>query len=95
MKELLTPETLASLLGLSKQTIYNRHSTGGDLPPVTKLGRLLRFRVSDVEAWLQDKKEAIHDCGPAASFPEQQPPAPKRRGRPTKTEQIAARQATH
>ncbi|MEZ0245650.1 MAG: helix-turn-helix transcriptional regulator, partial [Methylophilaceae bacterium] len=57
VEQLLTPKTLAATLGLAEQTIYNRHSTGGDLPLAIKLGRLLRFRPSDVEAWLERQQQ--------------------------------------
>ena len=52
VEQLLSPKALAALLGLAEQTIYNRHSLGGDLPPAIKLGRALRFRPADVVAWL-------------------------------------------
>lgn len=53
VEHLLSAKALAVRLGVAEQTIYNRHCSGGDLPPAVKLGRLLRFRASDVEAWLQ------------------------------------------
>ncbi|QGZ39340.1 excisionase family DNA binding protein [Pseudoduganella flava] len=58
MQELLfSPKTLAAYLGLAEQTIYNRHSGGGDLPKAFKLGRLLRFRADDVKGWLAAKRQ--------------------------------------
>jgi len=78
---------LAAVLGLAEQTIYNRHSIGGDLPPSIKLGRLLRFRPSDVEAWLKDQQAAEVIQPPAP------PPSGRRPGRPTKAEQVAARRS--
>ncbi|WP_374477663.1 helix-turn-helix transcriptional regulator [Zoogloea sp.] len=89
MEPLLTPQTLAAALGLAEQTIYNRHSTGGNLPPAIKLGRLLRFRPADVEAWLERQKQPSPSA--ASTAPVVQPPPVRRRGRPTKAEQIAAR----
>lgn len=90
VEQLLTPKTLAITLGLAEQTIYNRHSTGGDLPPAIKLGRLLRFRPSDVEAWLKRQQQA------STTLRSPQPPSVTRRpGRPTKAEQVAARRSTH
>lgn len=89
MEKFFSPKTLANYLGLAEQTIYNRHSTGGDLPQAIKLGRLLRFRLTDVEAWLEAKHQA---CATPLSFPPTQPLTPRRRGRPTKAEQVAARQ---
>ncbi|WP_316865094.1 helix-turn-helix transcriptional regulator [Ralstonia mannitolilytica] len=56
MEQLLSPKTLASRLGLAQQTIYNRHSTGGDLPKAIKLGHRLRFHPVDVESWLEAKR---------------------------------------
>ncbi|NPT54590.1 helix-turn-helix transcriptional regulator [Paraburkholderia elongata] len=57
--KLLTPRMLAVMLCLSEQTIYNRHSNGGDLPRATEVRRLLRFKVSDLEAWLVSKSTPI------------------------------------
>lgn len=87
MDQLFSPRTLAAYLGLAEQTIYNRHSTGGDLPQSIKLGRLLRFRLADVNAWLETKCQANKAPLPAPT----QPSSPRRRGRPTKAEEIAAR----
>ncbi|RQZ59320.1 DNA-binding protein [Burkholderia sp. Bp9004] len=50
---------LAVMLCLPEQTIYNRHAEGGDLPRDTKIGRLLRFKVSDFEAWLVSKSTRV------------------------------------
>jgi excisionase family DNA binding protein len=91
---LLSPKELAAALGIAEQTIYNRHSGGGDLPPCLKLGRLLRFRREDVEAWLMRKlssnaarqPQAIQSRAPTGQ-------GPRRRGRPTIAEQLAARRA--
>ncbi|MEX3671126.1 helix-turn-helix transcriptional regulator [Paraburkholderia phenoliruptrix] len=88
MDRLLDPKDLAALARLAVQTVYNRHSTGGNLPPCIKIGRSLRFRSSDVEAWLTSQQSSLG----------QQPvltatPAPRRRGRPTKAEQVAARRS--
>lgn len=87
MNQLLTPRELASLLSLKEQTIYNRHSTGASLPPAIKIGSRLRFRQSDVEAWIADQTEqptmALR-AEPAVTLI-------RSRGRPTKAQQIAAR----
>ena len=58
MQQLFSPRTLATHLGLAQQTIYNRHSKGGDLPKAIKLGHLLRFSLDDVDAWLNAKRQA-------------------------------------
>lgn len=85
MEPLLTAKTLAELLGLAEQTIYNRHSNGGDLPPSLKIGRALRFRQSEVDAWL----DRLQATTPAVIV--DPTPKPRRRGRPSKAEEIAAR----
>jgi len=58
MQQLFSPRTLAAHLGLAPQTIYNRHSKGGDLPKPIKLGHLLRFSPDDVDVWLDAKRQA-------------------------------------
>ena len=85
MDQLLTPKTLGLMLGLAEQTIYNRHSSGGDLPPSIKIGRLLRFRPAEVEAWLINKQSK--PTPPVAVCVN----TPRRPGRPSKVQQIAAR----
>jgi predicted DNA-binding transcriptional regulator AlpA len=82
MTPLLTPETLAQKLGLSTQTIYNRLTLRADLPVHLKLGRLPRWREIDVENWLAAKVVAAPVAAPLQA---------RRRGRPSKAEQIAAR----
>ncbi len=57
MQQLFSLRTLATHLGLAQQTIYNRHSRGGDLPKAIKLGHLLRFSPNDVDVWLNAKRQ--------------------------------------
>jgi predicted DNA-binding transcriptional regulator AlpA len=87
--QLLNPQELGKMLSISPRTIYNRHNIGGDLPPAMKIGKSLRFPVSGVQAWLASKLVATH-APIAAPTPT---PAPRKRGRPTKAEQIARRSA--
>ena len=89
MTQLLSPRELANLLCLKEQTIYNRHSTGGNLPLCLKIGNRLRFRQSDVDAWIAAQIKL-----PPASSPVPRdlgPVATRRRGRPTKAQQVALR----
>jgi excisionase family DNA binding protein len=53
MNALLTIDDVAELLGVSKQLIYSwRHKKLG--PPAIALeGRLLRWRLDDVDGWLE------------------------------------------
>lgn len=49
--ELLTPDDLASVLGIPKRTLYHwRYEDEG--PPAIRVGRHLRYRRSEFEAWL-------------------------------------------
>ena len=67
MQQLFSPRTLATYLGLAQQTIYNRHSRGGDLPKAIKLGHLLRFRPADVDAWLNAKRQSTVTTQPSVT----------------------------
>ncbi|WP_426194821.1 helix-turn-helix transcriptional regulator [Massilia sp. DWR3-1-1] len=89
MTQLLTARELASLLSLKEQTIYNRHSTGASLPTAVKIGSRLRFRQSDVDAWIAGQIERQ----PATFTPSRGTAevVQRARGRPTKAQQIAAR----
>lgn len=59
--ELLTPQVLAEGLGVPVQTLYVWRTKGAG-PRAIKVGRHLRYRRSDVEAWL----DAQADDRPAA-----------------------------
>lgn len=58
MDRLLTPRELSALIALAQQTIYNRRTTGGDLPPAIVLGRRVRFKVADVQQWMERHRES-------------------------------------
>lgn len=54
--KLLTTEQVAAWLGIKKGTLEKARSTRiGDYPPYIKVNRLIRYRRSDVEAWLARK----------------------------------------
>ncbi len=53
---LLTIKELASLLKVPKSTIYGwRHQRR--TPPAIKVGRHVRFRLSDVQEWLRGNED--------------------------------------
>jgi excisionase family DNA binding protein len=60
---LLTPRQLSAYIGLEVGTIYNRVSRGEI--PYEKAGRLLRFRKSDIDAWLSAHNEQPAIVAPA------------------------------
>lgn len=58
MGELLTITELASMLKLSKRTVCNLMVEHTNPLPALRLGRSVRFRRSDVEAWLAKLAES-------------------------------------
>jgi len=48
---------LAEFLGWSRQTVYQRVSSGADLPPSVSSGRRRWWIMSDVLAWEESRKE--------------------------------------
>lgn len=60
LSPLLTPAELATYLGVPIATLYVwRHRRLG--PPSFKAGRHLRYRLSDVEQWISNRVENVHD----------------------------------
>lgn len=63
LKEVLTPEDLAELLGISVWTVYaktskcNRGHAHVDLPPFFRVGKLIRFWRKDLVLWLESRKK--------------------------------------
>lgn len=59
---LLTPHTLAERYGLPVATVY-RWRTSGTGPRGFRVGKFVRYRLEDVEAWEQEqlnKEQAAH-----------------------------------
>jgi excisionase family DNA binding protein len=56
MQPLLGPQELADWLGVPLGTVY-RWRTNGDGPPGLRVGKHLRYRVQDVERWLEAQVE--------------------------------------
>ena len=56
IQKLLTTKELAKYLGIGESTLlqYRFDGTG---PSYIKLGHLVRYRISDVEAWLAKRTE--------------------------------------
>lgn len=54
--ELLDPEWLSGVLGIPVRTIYAWRQRG-EGPPAYRIGKHLRYRRSDVEAWLATRRE--------------------------------------
>ena len=65
---MLSISELAADLGVSVQAIYDLRSQGRG-PRGFRVGRELRFRVSEVEAWLAGLEEADEQRHPRRSAP--------------------------
>ena len=48
---------LASVLNVSRTSVYRRRSLGEPMPPAIRLGRSLRWRHEDVETFLESQLE--------------------------------------
>jgi excisionase family DNA binding protein len=60
-RRLLRPDELASLLGIPLATIY-RWRSRGDGPCGIRVGRHVRYRLEDVECWLDDQRDLHLDA---------------------------------
>ena len=60
-------EEVASHLGVAKDTVYRWVQSRG--LPAHRVGRLWKFKVSDVDAWVRDGKAADRE---AEQLPQQQ-----------------------
>ena len=54
-KRLRNESEAAEYLGLKKQTLANWRSTGSSELPFVKVGRLVRYRSADLDAWLESR----------------------------------------
>lgn len=48
---------LAEQLGMSISSVYRKRSLGEPLPPALKIGSQVRWRQSDIDAWLLEQME--------------------------------------
>ncbi|MCO8165480.1 helix-turn-helix domain-containing protein [Pseudomonas sp. 21LCFQ010] len=55
-EELLTPEAVASLMGISVKTLATWRSTGRHNLPYIRCGSRIRYRISDVNDWLLERE---------------------------------------
>ena len=62
-------EEIACHLGVAKDTVYRWVQTRG--LPAHRVGRLWKFKVSDVDAWVREGKAADPDAGPQPEQPSQ------------------------
>ena len=55
-ERLLSPEDLAEYLGVPLKTVY-RWRYRGEGPASYRVGRHVRYKLEDVEVWLQSRRE--------------------------------------
>ena len=53
---LLRPDEVAAFLGIPLATIY-RWRSRGDGPPGIRVGRHVRYRLEDVDRWLDEQRD--------------------------------------
>jgi DNA binding domain, excisionase family len=58
-KHYISPAELAAILSISKLTIYGW--TERREVPFYKIGRLVRFDLDEIQAWLKDRKVSPHE----------------------------------
>ncbi len=78
MNDVLDVEQVAKMLRISPRTLRNKIHSNKGVPPYIKVGGPVLFLREDVIAWLRGK--TVNPTPPT--------PAPRKRGRPTKAEQI-------
>ena len=71
LERLLTARELAALLGFAPATVVDWAEAGK--VPAFKVGGRLRFRLSEVEAWLEEKRAGAG--GEAPTTPRERPPS--------------------
>ena len=56
--QLLTREEVADYLGVPRRTLDSWAYRGGG-PPFFKVGRHTRYRIEDIVAWLEDRRQEV------------------------------------
>ena len=64
-RRLLRPDELASFLGIPLATIYQWRSRGNG-PCGIRVGRHVRYRIEDVERWLDEQRDRHTSAHPRA-----------------------------
>jgi len=53
--KILNPKEVAEILNIKLGTLYSHLSRGTELPPFFRVGSQTRWRLSDVETWIENK----------------------------------------
>ena len=88
----LNIEQVAEILGVPKSFIYRRTARGHDDPiPHYRLGGHLRFRLDDVEAWIESHRNQPESESPAALVAAIKERSSQRSKKPLRQQQIQRR----
>lgn len=88
----LTIDQVAALIGVPKSFIYRRTARGhGDPIPHYRLGGHLRFKLDDVEDWIERHRNEPERESPAALVAAIKERSPRRTTKPLKQQQIQRR----
>lgn len=62
----LTIDQVAEYIGVPVRTVYNWRNTGrsGGGPPAYRIGRQLRYKQTDVDTWIETRRETLTDTKP-------------------------------
>lgn len=62
MDKLITAREAAEMIGIASPTLAHARCTGlGDYPPFVRIGgRAIRYRVSDIQRWIEERNTYRH-----------------------------------
>jgi excisionase family DNA binding protein len=69
-ERLLTTREVAAFLGMSPESVLRRYRRG-ELPGYRLSSNVLRFRASELEAWLEGRRESGSEYSPLVSIREE------------------------
>lgn len=69
----MSAQQFAAIVGKSVETIYNERKRGEDLPPMYDFKKYLRFRKSEVDAWLMKHRNVTAGAQLAQDAPVPRP----------------------
>jgi len=72
-------DEVAKYLGVAKDSIYRWIENRG--LPAHKIGRLWKFKLSEVDDWVRRQDDSVRDDAPARPIDKRPARMPKRRGR--------------
>lgn len=92
MQRYLSIDQVAGILGVPKSFIYRRTARGHDDPiPHYRFGSNLRFKLDDVEEWIERHRNEPDRESPAALVAAIKERSPRRTTKPLKQQQVRRR----